>query len=590
MENKSKVLLSIFGLLAVCATAISFVRYISFQSFDTFVESGQNLTDAITNCEWDSVRYMIFSDNVFEPLIYYSHLGSLFLSIVFGLFIFMHGRKQLLNKTLFATIIFFVVWLFSDLVLWATDNPSYTMFFWTLEILFEPLVYVGALYFFCVFVEQKDVSLKKKSIWFFMLLPTIVLLPTKFALLGFDLTNCDRAATEGILAQYGYLIEIIFVGWIIATAISSYRKVDDVLRKQILFIVTALCLFLLSFSAGNIIEVITENWQIGQIGLLGVPVFIGIITYSIIKFHTFNIKLISSFALISALAALNFSLIFIRDVTTFRAITLVTFLLTILFGVALIKSILREIKQNQAIEQLVKARSEFLTVASHQLRTPVSLITGTLSLMQDGTIDQLPPDQKTKLLEGIFVKSRKLTNIINDILQASEMDIMNFHLSKEAIQPLDLHALLKKIKTDLEEKADTSKITLTYAQVDNDKAVMVSGNNHYLEEALANVVDNAIKYTPKGYVKMELISPEIGTNKVIVKISDSGIGIPLEDQPKMFEKFKRAKNAVNSYADGSGLGLFIVKKIIEAHPGGKIYFISPGEGKGTTFYIELTTI
>ncbi|MFA6474839.1 MAG: HAMP domain-containing sensor histidine kinase [Patescibacteria group bacterium] len=538
-------------------------------------------------CPWETAQYFIYSSNI-PTLFFYSHIPAIIVALLVGFLVFYRSGKSKVGISLLTVSILFSLWCLFDLIVWATNRPDVVLFFWSLQILVEPFVYLICFYLAYIFIKNKDLLLKWKLLAILLYLPVVLLLPTNYSLIGVNVSTCN--AIEGFMAQYfTYIIESVFILSITFLTIFEYRKISTPTRKkEVMIFGIGIVLFLIAFSSGNLIGSFTENWTLAQVGLIGMPIFIGFLMYGIVKYKTFNIKLVGSFALVFSLATLNFSMIFISQVETLRIVTTVTFLLTIIFGIALIKNILLEIKQNQAIEQLIKARSDFLTVASHQLRTPVSLITGTLSLMQDGTIDQLPPDQKAKLLEGIFVKSRKLTCIINDILQASEMDIMNFHLSKEAIKPLDVQKLLKKVYTDLQEKADASKITLTYEQVASDKAVMVSGNEHYLENALFNIVDNAIKYTPKGFVKMELLLPEIGTNKVIVKISDSGIGVPVDDQPKIFEKFTRARNAVNSYADGSGLGLFIVKKIIEAHPGGKIYFISPGEGKGTTFYVELT--
>jgi len=114
--------------------------------------------------------------------------------------------------------------------------------------------------------------------------------------------------------------------------------------------------------------------------------------------------------------------------------------------------------------------------------------------------------------------------------------------------------------------------------------VLTSGE--FLEQAIYNLVDNAIKYTPQGHVEIFL-----GADKenIQINVQDSGIGIPLKDQSRVFEKFARGKNATDMYTDGSGLGLFIVKRIVEAHHGGKILLKSE-EGKGTTFSISLPFI
>ncbi len=265
-------------------------------------------------------------------------------------------------------------------------------------------------------------------------------------------------------------------------------------------------------------------------------------------------------------------------------LAIIIFLVIAFSTVKLRAMTMRDIQQIEKIEKLVKARSEFLYVASHQLRTPVSVLTGTLSLLQEGTLDQLSAEKRKSLINGIFIKSKKLTHIINDILQASEMDIVDFKLSGQIVQPIDVRGMIARICADSKEEAEKKHLLFEYPHAASTAPLIVLGQERYLEQAILNLIDNAIKYTTRGFVRVELAE---NTGSVIIKVRDSGIGIPLDDQPKMFEKFKRAKNAENVYTDGSGLGLFIVKKVIEAHPGGRVYFESAGENKGATFTVEI---
>jgi signal transduction histidine kinase len=145
-----------------------------------------------------------------------------------------------------------------------------------------------------------------------------------------------------------------------------------------------------------------------------------------------------------------------------------------------------------------------------------------------------------------------------------------------------LEDILTSVRDDLKELAIEKKIDLQLILPTKKVAPILTGAD-FLEQAIYNLVDNAIKYTQKGFVKVEL-SGDGG--ELMVKVSDSGIGIPAADQKKMFDKFSRAKNAVNMYTDGTGLGLFIAKQIIEAHDGGSLGFVSK-EGEGTTFTIKL---
>ena len=176
---------------------------------------GTSIQTFIDMCQWDTTSFLIFSNNVFDPLIYYSHLVPLILSLILAIFIFKGSYKLLVSKVLFGTILLLSFWIFADSILWATNNPKITMFLWSLVNMVEPIIYAGILYFLYLFIDQKDISFYKKLVIVILLLPTILLTSTNFALVGFDLTNCNRDAIEGPLVYYGYFVEILFIIWIL---------------------------------------------------------------------------------------------------------------------------------------------------------------------------------------------------------------------------------------------------------------------------------------------------------------------------------------------------------------------------------------
>lgn len=237
-------------------------------------------------------------------------------------------------------------------------------------------------------------------------------------------------------------------------------------------------------------------------------------------------------------------------------------------------------KRAEHLEKLLKMREEFLDIASHQLKTPVSVIRGTISMFMDGSMDKLPDKEKKKFFGNIYQKATKLNVIISDILRASEVDTDEFVIDPKTARPARLEEILSSVHKDLKELADEKKIELKLS-LPKKKTSPILTNADFLEQAIYNLVDNAIKYTSKGGVSLSL---EQQKDLLKVEVKDTGIGIPQKDQVKIFDKFSRAGNAVNMYADGSGLGLFIVKKIVEAHSGGKVSFESK-EGQGTTFTI-----
>lgn len=249
------------------------------------------------------------------------------------------------------------------------------------------------------------------------------------------------------------------------------------------------------------------------------------------------------------------------------------------------KEVARQTKElkdkNEHLKKLLKMRSEFLDIVSHQLRTPVSVIKGMLSMVLEGSV---PPKKKKEFLEGSFKKSIKLGQIINDILRASEIDTdegFKLKLKKTDVAPI-LEDIYEDKKLEIEDKDLKFKLELP-----KKKLPMILTEESYLRQAIENLINNSAQYTKKGFIKLKAKEED---GFLVIKVSDTGIGIPERDKAKLFKKFARADNAVNVYTDGSGLGLFIAKKIIDAHHDAEIYIEESELNKGTTFAIKIPAI
>lgn len=543
------------------------------------------ISSLIAACEWAPSQFLILSDNVFVPLIYYSHLGATIPALLIAVLIFLNGRRQLPPALLFTMISCLSVWLFSDLVLWATEHPSYTMFFWTLEIIFEPLVYFFAFYFFYAFTYKKDLSILQKVLLTLPLLPTLVLAPTQFGLLGFDLSNCDRAANEGLLATYGYAIELMYAALIVVFAIIAFgsKKLAGP-KTQIVLLALGILVFLLSFSLGNIVEVFSENWYIGQYGLFGVPVLTALLSYLIVKYKAFNLQLIGAQVLVAALWLLMFAMLFIRTIEIIRIVIAVSLIFTLFLGALLVRGVYREIKQREQIERLAKDLEKsnkqqviLIHFITHQIKGFVTKSRNIFSMMKDGDFGPVPENLKPMIEEG-FKSDTKGVNTIQEILNAANIKSGKVEYKKE---PFDLKALIDEIARDLKQNAEAKGLALNV--LTGTEPLMYPGDRAQLVNAFKNLIDNSIKYTPKGEVKVSL-AKEAG--KVRFLVEDTGVGITKEDMSRLFTEGGHGTNSAKINVESTGFGLYIVKNIIEAH-GGKVWAESEGEGKGSRFIVEL---
>lgn len=235
-------------------------------------------------------------------------------------------------------------------------------------------------------------------------------------------------------------------------------------------------------------------------------------------------------------------------------------------------------RSNEKLQKLDQAKSEFVSVAAHQLRTPLTGIKWTLDLFLNGEFGKINEEQKAFLFKA-QESNNHMIHIINDMLGADRIETGKYKYNLHNVQ---VEGLVDSLLFELYSKVIKNKLTVNVKR-DSNLLPRVKVDVEKMHEVFQNLIDNAIKYTKVGGTID--IDYRVEDKFVVVSIKDSGIGIPKAEQQKMFNKFFRASNAQKMQTDGSGLGLVIVKGIIEAH-GGKIWFESE-ENQGTTFYISV---
>jgi signal transduction histidine kinase len=228
---------------------------------------------------------------------------------------------------------------------------------------------------------------------------------------------------------------------------------------------------------------------------------------------------------------------------------------------------------NSHLRELDKAKDEFISMASHQLRTPLTTIKGYLSMLEEGDAGKLTA-QQDEFANEAFASSERMNGLINDLLNVSRMDAGRFQINRT---PVDLQAMVEETVRSLLPHAQARHIYLKFVaparrvppmQLDEDKT----------RQVVMNFIDNAVYYTEKGGVTVML---EQKSDTAEFTVHDTGIGVPEKVRDHLFTKFYRADNAKNVRPDGTGLGLYLAKRVVEDQ-GGKIIFDSV-EGKGSTF-------
>lgn len=236
---------------------------------------------------------------------------------------------------------------------------------------------------------------------------------------------------------------------------------------------------------------------------------------------------------------------------------------------------------NAELKRIDRGKDEFIQVASHEIRTPLTAVRGGLSLLLSGSVGKLSPDQH-KFVEKILNSANRLSDIAEDSLNISALEKHSFTLK---LAPFDLGKLAEKVIAETSTEALSKKVAIKLVKPDADLPQAL-GDEKRIETVLSNILDNAIKFTPSGGTVTVRITHH--GSKLITSVSDTGVGIPDEEVRNLFRKFYRVENVLNESTQGTGLGLYIVRLIMNLH--GETVGVESELGHGSTFTFTLKAV
>ena len=552
-------------------------------------------------CSWyEAPIYLFFAPDLPE-LLYYSHLPAIITALIVGLFVFLNNRESLLNRVLFLIALSFTGWALINLISWTNVDTRILLFTWTFFGVLQALISILSIYFIYVFLTNRPPTIYTKLILLILILPVLLLATTNINVGGFNLDNCDAFDYEGVafLTYYSFL-GVIAILWIAILLISHFRKATIKKRKQIILMGIGIESFLFLFfamvylgSIGTIADYY-ENSNMEFYGMFGMTFFMVMMGILIVRFKTFNVGAHASQALVVALLVLVASQFTYVKTTTSIILTSVTLILTAIAGLIIVRSVKKEIAQREEIEKLAEKlrrankrlrkldqmKSEFVSIASHQLRSPLTSIRGYASMLLEGSYGKL--NQKAReAIQRIADSSQYMATSVEDYLNVSRIEsgnmkyeMMDFNLKEEA----------EHVADDKRQEAVKKGLLLTFKS-DLDTHGIVNADVGKTRQILHNLVNNALKYTPRGTVTV-FVHDDKKKKKIYVDVIDSGIGMKKEELEDIFGKFERAHNANQTNVTGTGLGLFVARKMARAM-GGEITAYSDGVGHGSTFRLEM---
>lgn len=358
-------------------------------------------------------------------------------------------------------------------------------------------------------------------------------------------------------------------------------------RSQLRWVMLAA---LVGFLGGNSVVPLVYDMPIEPYLLVLVPFYLPILAYAITRYHLFNIKVLTTEIFSLALWIFILVRIYISADGTEQVANIVLLVLSIIVGVFLIRSVKHEVEQRERIEALAKElesanerlkeldqlKSEFVSLATHQIRGPIAAIKGHASMLLEGDFGAVP-EVCRKPVETILQSSSALAGVVQDFLDISRIEQGKM---KYEFTDFDFSLLTTEVAAELRSTVESKRLSLSLDIAPN---IWVHADAGKLRQVIENLIDNALKYTPVGNIALSVA--KFGGNARL-EIKDTGVGIKPEVLPKLFQKFSRAEDASKANLLGTGLGLYVAKQLIVAQ-GGDIHAESEGEGKGSTFTVEL---
>ncbi len=528
----------------------------------------------------------------------YIYVPSLIISFLLATYIFVINKKDIKNIIFSAISFSAAVWLLF-LLLSDTTSTAQAMLFWSQIAIIPPAIVCPLLIHFSTVFPKKNSSFPNYVLAIFYSLPII------FAIFAFTPLNVISVSRQswGTEVQSGLLyipLIILLFGSIIfsiITFIRNYNRTTDAkIKSQILYVLVGLSVMMLITLLTNGILVAFGVSQYGSIGTSSILIFLGLTVYAMVKSQLFDVRVIlTEAASIIVVIALLLQTI-LANTTTERIFNFIVLSVVSYGAVLLIRSVQHEIKQrqelaivaqtlketNEKLKEVDKLKDDFLSMASHELNTPIAAIEGYLSMiLVEKLAGELPAKAKT-YLDSVFMSAKRLAHLVKDLLNVSRIESGRVHIIWEQ-KPIE--DMIDQAVMEVMSKAREAKHTLTFEKPKT-KMPLTWFDVTRITEILINMLGNSIKYTPDGgKITVRCVNDD---GKIVVSVEDNGKGIPKDKGAGVFEKFTQV-DVLKDEVKGTGLGMYIAKKFIELM-GGKIWFHSDGADKGTTFYFSIPIV
>ncbi|MEK7107344.1 MAG: HAMP domain-containing sensor histidine kinase [Patescibacteria group bacterium] len=528
--------------------------------------------------------------DAYRDLALYSHLIPAVAIFVLGFFAYQKAENRHKAEYFFAFVIGFALWLLGDLVLWTSNNYNLVAAVW------QSMDYIEIVFFLLLFGFICDDLLParvRRWIYPALLLASaapFVITVTGNAVLGLNQPQCEMINAR-LIENYKLALEVIILG---ATFLFGLRTIflklaDAQERIRVTLVVASIVLFMGIFAGSEYISSYTGIYEIELYSFFSLPIFILLLTIAITTYGTFKLgstAIKALFYVFLALAGTQF--FFVQDITGFLLASM-SFGVVLTLGIMLFRVSEREIaqreliqKQEQELEVVNRQQEGLLHFISHEIKGYLTKNEAGFAAIAEGDYGTVSVSLK-EMADSALQDTRRGVETVIDILDASNLKKGTIAYEKKNF---DFSSAVQDVVNSLKPIAQEKGISLEYTTSAGAPAIVNGDENKLRHHVMRNLMDNSIRYTPSGSVR---VSVDRNGSVLRMTIADTGVGISPEDMKKLFTEGGRGADSIKVNVHSTGYGLYIAKSIVEGH-GGKIWAKSEGKGKGSQFIVELPVV
>ena len=514
--------------------------------------------------------------------------------LILGFVTFLNNLKSASNRTIFYLAIAASAWGIINYAAYQTHTPEIA--FWLLRLVMFCSIWAAFFTFSLALVfPSAERQTSRFYTWFVIPLAIVTAAATltpfvfsKIAEVGAD-GSIIRISNGPGIALYGFTITLLNIGGVFLLIRKIIRSKKEE-RKPLIIVLFGVILMLALIMVFNfVLPAFLENTSFIPLGALFLFPFIALTSYAILRHKLMGVKVVATEILTFVLAIVSLGQVIFSENLASTVFSTGVFILVLSFGIMLIRSVQREVEQrerlqklttelaekNEKLKELDKLKDEFLSFASHDLKSPVAKMKQWASLIYDKTYNTPPQIEDTAFkIKNTADRAIRLVDEFLNIRKLEEGKI------EYVFEDKDIVAFAKGLVSDFELIAKQKNLAVSFNGPAN--PIICNIDTTKIRQVIENLIDNSIKYTETGSIAVTVTEEQ---KSVLISIKDTGGGMEKEILGDLFTQFKR-EAGVAKKIQGTGLGLYIAKQFVIGHHG-EVWAESEGRGKGSQFYVRL---